>query len=163
VRRRWLLYGAVATAAVVLIAGWVFINRSRVRVLNEQLTVRGETRVYRLVLPLDVEAREDLPLVFAFHGAGDTPEQMANYTGLDRLAEEGWAVWNPTPVLFITGSEDRQVSPALVREAYDACRRQGHPSELLELPGVGHQWATGHNVNSRIWQFLSRHRRDASL
>ena len=42
-------------------------------------------------------------------------------------------------------------------------RRQGHPVELLEIPGLGHQWAEAQQINSRIWQFLRSHRQESVL
>jgi poly(3-hydroxybutyrate) depolymerase len=62
------------------------------------------------------------------------------------------------PLLLIAGSEDRQVPPAAVREAYECFRREGHPVELLVIEGLGHHWALEHNINAKIWRFLSQHR-----
>jgi len=51
---------------------------------NEAITVDGKTRNYRLVIPHALP--KPAPLVFAFHGIGDSTESMANYSRLDRLA-----------------------------------------------------------------------------
>jgi polyhydroxybutyrate depolymerase len=48
--------------------------------------VDGAERRYRLVVPKGVDRATTLSLVVAFHGAGDTAEQMAEQTNLDRLA-----------------------------------------------------------------------------
>lgn len=68
------------------------------------MDVAGKTREYRLVLPPDLAINPKLdtdsvtgemnlniarkPIVVALHGALDTTDQMATYTGLDRLVEE---------------------------------------------------------------------------
>lgn len=55
------------------------------------------------------------------------------------------------PILFLVGSEDHQVPPAMVRKARDAFERDGHPVEFREIPGLGHGWPP---VNEEIWAFL---------
>jgi polyhydroxybutyrate depolymerase len=54
---------------------------------DEQIEVDGETRSYRIVLPHNRLPR--CPLVIAFPGVGDSPEAMANHSGLDRMATDG--------------------------------------------------------------------------
>lgn len=49
-----------------------------------QLKVGQVTRDYRIVTPHALP--EPAPIIFAFHGIGDSPEAMANYSQLDRLA-----------------------------------------------------------------------------
>jgi poly(3-hydroxybutyrate) depolymerase len=51
---------------------------------NEDITVDGATRHYRLVVPHTLP--KPAPIVFAFHGIGDSTESMANYCRLDQLA-----------------------------------------------------------------------------
>jgi polyhydroxybutyrate depolymerase len=51
---------------------------------NEDITVDGKTRNYRLVVPHTLP--KPAPIVFAFHGIGDSTESMANYCRLDQLA-----------------------------------------------------------------------------
>jgi polyhydroxybutyrate depolymerase len=51
---------------------------------NEDITVDGKTRTYRLVVPHTLP--KPAPIVFAFHGIGDSTESMANYCRLDQLA-----------------------------------------------------------------------------
>lgn len=74
------------------------------------------------------------------------------------LPDEGIHARRKCPVMFIVGSLDRQVSPATVRKAYTCFQREGHPVELCLVEGLGHQWAVEHDVNEKIWAFLSRHR-----
>ncbi|MHB1031368.1 MAG: CE1 family esterase [Pirellulaceae bacterium] len=68
------------------------------------------------------------------------------------------------PMLFIVGSQDRQVSPAIVRSAHDAFAHDGHPVEWRIIDGFGHGWPRDEGINDDIWLFLSSHRLpDASL
>ncbi|PHR93848.1 MAG: phospholipase [Blastopirellula sp.] len=53
---------------------------------NEFITIDGTTRNYRIVLPDNLS--KPAPLVIAFHGTGDSPESMAEYSQLDRLATQ---------------------------------------------------------------------------
>lgn len=53
---------------------------------TRELAVDGGVRTYRIVLPHDPES--PAPIVFAFHGIGDSPDSMAAYCDLDRLAAE---------------------------------------------------------------------------
>jgi hypothetical protein len=61
-------------------------------------------------------------------------------------------------MLFIAGSEDRRVPPAAVPEAYGSFQREGHPVQFLMIDGLGHHWALEHDINAKIWRFLSPHR-----
>jgi polyhydroxybutyrate depolymerase len=51
---------------------------------SEGITVDGTVRNYRLVVPHTLQ--KPAPIVFAFHGIGDSTESMANYSRLDQLA-----------------------------------------------------------------------------
>lgn len=51
---------------------------------SEEITVDGETRSVRLVVPHAL--RKPAPIVFAFHGMGESNESMAKYSRLDQLA-----------------------------------------------------------------------------
>jgi poly(3-hydroxybutyrate) depolymerase len=55
------------------------------------------------------------------------------------------------PILFLVGSEDRQVPPEMVRKGHAAFAREGHPVEFRLIPGLGHGWP---GVNEEIWEFL---------
>jgi len=72
------------------------------------------------------------------------------------LPDEGIHADHKTPMLFIVGSDDRQVPPDVVSSAYECFRREGHPSEYYEVPGLGHAWAGRQGINEQIWQFLSQ-------
>lgn len=57
----------------------------------------------------------------------------------------------PCPMLFISGAEDAQVPPEMVRSAMRAFEDAGHPCTFLSLPGKGHGW---NNTAVPIWAFL---------
>lgn len=52
----------------------------------EVLALNGTTRSYRIVIP-HTHSRS-VPIVFAFHGDGDSVKSMASYSQLDRLAAD---------------------------------------------------------------------------
>ncbi len=51
-----------------------------------QLSVGDKTRTFRIVIPH--KALQPTPVVFAFHGIGDSTNSMANYSRLDRIAAQ---------------------------------------------------------------------------
>jgi polyhydroxybutyrate depolymerase len=53
---------------------------------HERMNIGGMSRVYRLVVPAVVAAGKVAPLVFAFHGLGDSKDRFAQYSRLDDLA-----------------------------------------------------------------------------
>lgn len=55
--------------------------------VERKIDVTGRSRAYRLVVPKGLDSKTAAPLVFAFHGYGDTKAGMASYTQLDKLAE----------------------------------------------------------------------------
>jgi poly(3-hydroxybutyrate) depolymerase len=241
------------TVVVVIVLGWA-VHRLIVRLpvtvhRDQKILVDGVERSYRLVVPDAPGASSPVPLLVALHGAGDTTEQMAVYTDLDRLAArhgfclvylqgsyDSWppfipeqhpevvdreiaffdatcdeilsrypvdarriyvtgmsqgaafvhvvvamrseriaaaashSGWLPDPlgetgvdtqykcpILFVVGADDRQVSPESVAEAQACFAAAGHPTELMQLEGVGHRWAKDRGINETIWQFLSGH------
>ena len=84
-----LLGGCLAGA----IACWELWYSSNV-LPDEQIAVGKATRSYRFVIPRRLP--KPTPVVFAFHGVGDSPENMARYTKLDRLAaREGFLLVYP--------------------------------------------------------------------
>lgn len=88
-RRRIGLISAFALATGACVAVLVFSPPRLEADIHpyEQLVVDGAMRTYRLVVPRATE-HEGVPLVFAFHGIGDSPESMAEYSELDQLASE---------------------------------------------------------------------------
>jgi polyhydroxybutyrate depolymerase len=55
---------------------------------DEEITVKGKARQYRLVVPPAVSAGKPVPLLFAFHGALDSKDFMPVYSHLDDLAKK---------------------------------------------------------------------------
>ncbi|MCZ7644281.1 MAG: phospholipase [Planctomycetota bacterium] len=55
---------------------------------EETLEINGHARSYRLVVPKSVDLSRPAPLVFAFHGLGDSKDLMPVYSRLDALAEK---------------------------------------------------------------------------
>ena len=53
---------------------------------NEQIKVGDKQRAYRLVVPKKLDPTRPAPMVFAFHGLGDSKDLMSFYSQLDRLA-----------------------------------------------------------------------------
>lgn len=65
---------------------------------SEQIVVDGSTRTFRLVVP-PRRTEEQLPIVFDFHGHGNTPESEADRTRLDQLAaSQGFVLVHPAAV-----------------------------------------------------------------
>jgi len=89
-KKRRLVWLTASALTVGLVAGWwlgVLRMPLRVTVLRQQtIDIEGVPREYRLVIPNSLDGKTPAPLVLAFPGAGDTPEDMAQYTQLDRLA-----------------------------------------------------------------------------
>ena len=56
--------------------------------VKSDVRVNLRTREFRLVVPATIDPATAVPVVFAFHGMGDTVDSMAKYTELDRLAEK---------------------------------------------------------------------------
>lgn len=61
------------------------------------------------------------------------------------------------PVLIVHGDKDRLLPVSMSRQSRDAYKREGHPVEYVEVPGLGHTWATGAKINETIWQFFEGH------
>ena len=76
----------VISAAVFVYCVW-FIPIAAEIVPDEAIDVDGSVRQYRLVVPHRLP-QERISIVFAFHGIGDSAEEMAAYSGLDHLAAE---------------------------------------------------------------------------
>ncbi len=87
-KRLMVLVGLIVICAGVLVYRVWFVPVAAEIVADEAITVDGSVRHYRLVIPRRLP-QERVPIVFAFHGIGDsTTEEMAAYSGLDRLAAE---------------------------------------------------------------------------
>ncbi len=87
---------------------------------DERIEVNGKTREYRLVVPESAAGGKPAPLVFAFHGLGDSKDRMPVYTRLDALAQkEGFILVYPNgtgrnwPIAFRGLQEDVDFFDAL--------------------------------------------------
>lgn len=90
-------------AALVLLAGCAgpepVAAPAAPSVRQQQLSVDGLPRTYRLFTPATLDRREPVPLVLVLAGVGNTGEQMVGVTQFDRLAEkENFAVVYPEGV-----------------------------------------------------------------
>ncbi|HET7364261.1 MAG TPA: PHB depolymerase family esterase [Burkholderiales bacterium] len=63
------------------------------------------------------------------------------------------------PVLIVHGTADAIFPVALARENAEKYRREGHEVSYIEVPGLGHAWASDANINERIWAFFAAHPR----
>ncbi len=73
---------------------------------NENITVDGTARHYRLVVPHTLP--KPAPIVFAFHGIGDSTESMANYCRLDQLAAHNGFILVYLAAQIHVGNDRRQ-------------------------------------------------------
>lgn len=61
------------------------------------------------------------------------------------------------PVLIVHGDKDNIMKVEWARENRDKYRREGHEVKYVEVPGLGHEWATKQQVNDAIWEFFDGH------
>lgn len=79
----WIL----SLASIVILAWWLLHKRPlNADVYVHKVTVDGSVRTYRTVVPYNLAS--PVPVVFAFHGIGDSTDSMAGYSQLDRLAAD---------------------------------------------------------------------------
>jgi len=85
-RRR--LMTAFASVAVLATTAFFLLPPAppAVNVTTRSIVVDDAERAYRIASPLALP--EIAPVVFAFHGIGDSPDSMATYSQLDRLASD---------------------------------------------------------------------------
>ncbi|MEX2292131.1 MAG: PHB depolymerase family esterase [Mycobacteriales bacterium] len=83
---------ALGLAALILLAGCTGSEPAAApagpSVRQQQLTVDGLPRTYRLFAPATLDRRAPVPLVLVLAGVGNTGEQMVGVTQFDRLAEK---------------------------------------------------------------------------
>jgi polyhydroxybutyrate depolymerase len=63
------------------------------------------------------------------------------------------------PVLIAHGAQDLIFAVWIARENAEKYRREGHEVEYIEVPRLGHAWASEANINERIWRFFAAHPR----
>lgn len=85
--KRYLFVAAVLLSTA---GGWLIFARPIPPAVNvrpgQLISVAGVDRQFTVVVPHDLP--HDPPLVFAFHGTGDTPETIAEYSQLNALAAD---------------------------------------------------------------------------
>ena len=64
---------------------------------------------------------------------------------------------NKCPMLFISGEQDRQVTPTAVRTAHDSFEQAGHPVTFHSLKNAGQGW-NSQQVNPLVWSYLASKR-----
>ena len=63
------------------------------------------------------------------------------------------------PVLIIHGDKDNLMPVEWARDNRDRYKKEGHEVQYVELAGLGHVWATKHDINETIWKFFAEHPR----
>lgn len=58
------------------------------------------------------------------------------------------------PVLIVHGTDDKLLKVEDARKARDLYKKEGHPVEYVEVPKLGHAWATDAKVNATIAAFV---------
>lgn len=59
--------------------------------------------------------------------------------------------------IVIHGEDDRIVPVEQGRKARDQFTEEKHPVEYVEVPGLGHRWASKEKINDKIWAFFTLH------
>jgi polyhydroxybutyrate depolymerase len=77
--------------------------------------------------------------------------------GLQTLA--GVNATRKFPVLIVHGAKDNILPVDWARENRDKYTKEGHEVKYVELPELGHTWATRADVNETIWKFFAEHPR----
>jgi poly(3-hydroxybutyrate) depolymerase len=85
-RRR--LIASITAVAVPAVAALFLVSSAppAVDIATHSIIVDDTERSYRIAVPH--QRSEPLPVVFAFHGIGDSAESMASYSQLDRVASD---------------------------------------------------------------------------
>lgn len=81
---RHTLIFALGTIVAIIALAWLPTSAPAVNVSTHSIVVDETGRSYRLVTPHELTV--PVPVVFAFHGMGDSPASMAAYSQLDQMA-----------------------------------------------------------------------------
>jgi poly(3-hydroxybutyrate) depolymerase len=85
---------------------------------------------------------------------------IAPHSGkLGLYARDGINASYKYPVFIIHGTTDTSVPLSRAQEARDLYRIEGHDVTYLEIPGLGHKWATAYDITPKIWGFFATHPR----
>jgi polyhydroxybutyrate depolymerase len=61
------------------------------------------------------------------------------------------------PVMLVHGADDPIFPVEMAREAKGIYEASDHEVKYVEVPGLGHAWATKVNINEQMWDFFSSH------
>lgn len=92
---------------------------------TQTMKVAGREREYMVTTPSHVDEREDLPLIFAFHGYKMTDDTMRSMTEFDKanavvVYMQGIdTAWAPAPYASTTGEQDLAFFDAVREEMLD--------------------------------------------
>lgn len=81
---------------------------------------------------------------------------VAVHSGTSGVMGFGFATKRKFPVFVAHGTADPIINVRDGRYLADLFRRQNHPTEFAEYPGLGHIWARDQGVNDRIWAHWTR-------
>lgn len=59
------------------------------------------------------------------------------------------------PVMIVHGDQDKLLPVEWARENRDKYTREGYEVRYVEVPGLGHAWATGQGINEQLWRSSS--------
>src|SRR5262245_3853235 len=89
-------FGAMRTSVSLSVAAALAATLARpaaaAPTVERQIEVRGTTRSYLVHAPSSGERARPMPVLFVFHGAGSSAEDMVQGTGLDALGDESGIV-----------------------------------------------------------------------
>lgn len=83
---------------------------------------------------------------------------LAVHSGTAGVMGFGFETRRKFPVFVAHGANDKIINVRDGRYLADLFKRQNHPTEFAEFPGLGHIWARDQGVNDRIWSFWQQHR-----
>jgi polyhydroxybutyrate depolymerase len=61
------------------------------------------------------------------------------------------------PVMIVHGDRDKLLPVEWARENRDKYTKEKHEVKYVEVPGLGHAWATKEKINEQIWEFFDKH------
>jgi len=65
------------------------------------------------------------------------------------------------PVFIVHGDQDKLLPVEFARENRDKYRKEGHEVKYVEVPGLGHAWASKEKINEQMWEFFENHPKKA--
>ena len=91
----------------------------------------------------------------------DVIAAVAPHSGmLGKWAKDGINASRSYPVFVIHGVNDTLIPVDRAREARELYEFEGHFVKYLEIPNLGHDWATSYGITPQIWNFFTEHPRD---